>query len=186
MSLLLLHLRFSHQLSLCFTWQSESLYKKLQQCLFCTPVGVFADPFQRMSSTKWWRPLVLIFLLCHSSSHPQTRSWRCVILPPHPMECFCRDNNNVSDLWERQEGLRKAIRKLLVGSNIPTCVVTLIYLAGLCITASQHLSLLPQPHPCCSENCIPINRYHCLRCGVREATSCWICLSVCLSNVKAV
>ena len=38
---------------------------------------------------------------------------------------------------------RKAIKKLLAGGNIPTRVVTLIYLAGLCITASQHLSLPP-------------------------------------------
>lgn len=39
----------------------------------------------------------------------------------------------------------------MAGGNIPTHVVTLIYLAGLSISASQHLSLLPQPHPCCSE-----------------------------------
>lgn len=112
------------------------------------------------------------------------RRWaECVIIPPRPIQCFYRANNNISDLWGHQEGLRKAIKKLLAGGNIPTRVVTLIYLAGLCISASQHLSLLPQPHPCCSEICTPIKRYRCLRCREDRAAFCW---SVCFFRHKGI
>lgn len=127
----------------------------------------------------------LFYSLSVTLFHTLKRIPECVIAPPQLIEYFYRDNNNISDLWEHQEGLRKAIKKLLAGGNIPTRVVTLIYPAGLCITASQHLSLLPQPHPCCSEICTPIKRYCCLWCRVDKVAFCWICVSVCLFKCKS-
>lgn len=109
----------------------------------------------------------------------------CVIVPPQLIKYFYGDNNNISDLWEHQEGLRKAIKKLLAGSTIATHVVTLIYLAGLCITASQHLSLLPQPHPCCSKICTAIKRYCSVRCRTDQHFAEFAHLSA-FSNVNAV
>lgn len=158
--------------------------------MWCLFVDMIADPFLKdnwhqnlMKSIKTYLlySLSLFFTFFHTDKYTA----KCVFIPPQPMEYFYRDNNNISDLWEHQEGLRKAIKKLLAGGNIATRVVTLIYLAGLCITASQHLSLLPQPHPCCSEICTPIKRYCCLWCKVDKATFCWICLSVCLFKYKS-
>lgn len=81
------------------------------------------------------------------------------------------NDDKVSDLWEHREGLRKAIKEILAGGNIPTRVMTLIYLAGLRAAAPRRISLLPQPHPCCSEAFTPI-----------EARQC---LSACLSNCQS-
>ncbi len=157
------------------------------KCLF---VDMIADPFWKGVKKKKVETADTAYLLYSQSLfftlfHTNKHTAECVIILPQLIEYFYRDNNNISDLWEHQEGLRKAIKKLLAGGNIATRVVTLIYLAGLCITASQHLSLLPQPHPCCSEICMPIKRYCCLWCKVDKETFCWICLSVCSFKCKS-
>lgn len=52
-----------------------------------------------------------------TSTHPKHAVVPCLLF-----EYFGGNNDNVSDLWEHQEGLRKAIKELLAGGNIPnTC-----------------------------------------------------------------
>lgn len=58
-----------------------------------------------------------------------------------------------------------------------------------CITAPlpPPSSLLPQPHPCCSEICTPIKRYCCLWCaGQTKQHSAEFAYLSAFSNVKAV
>lgn len=136
--------------------QNEQIWKN---ALFNKGYNWWSFAESKLCKIKYQGEYFLVSVLTFLWAHQHTPKMRgCCLL----FEYFGGNNNSVSDLWEHQEGLRKAIKELLAGGNIPTHVVTLIYLAGLCTAASQHLSLLPQPHPCCSEICTPIKRYRCL------------------------
>lgn len=78
---------------------------------------------------------------------------------------FVRNDDALSDLWQDLEGLRKAIKEILAGGNIPTHVVTLIHLAGAACRGKP--PLLPQPRPCRSETFTPIRARQCLSASAR-------------------
>lgn len=130
----------------------------------------------------------LCVFLCHSFSHPFTLSNTAeslLLFLLSPSNCFCRDNKNISDLWEHQGGLRKAIKSYwLEVMSQHVLWPWFIWLASVSLHHSTS-SLLPEPHPCCSVICTPIKKYCSVWCRVAEATLCWICLSVYLFKCKS-